>query len=189
MYQPRHFVSWSPLYVPTRTIRDTSDATCCVSFAFLEFFPAAIFKSHSRAATQETWRGFLANKNACLVLLPRREALACPNTKEKTRTRKTEQTACVTSPNCARILETAKFLFERRLRVYAKIIIALSGFLPRIGLSPARPRGPRERLYYSKNQGGEFAATKVKLADGTSASAEATKKNAPQRKVGARRRM
>ena len=36
---------------------------------------------------------------------------------------------------------------------------------------------------------GDFAADKVKRADGTSASAEATKKNAPQRKVGSRRRM
>ena len=31
---------------------------------------------------------------------------------------------------------------------------------------------------------GDFAADKVKRADGTSASAEATNKNAPQRKVG-----
>ena len=29
------------------------------------------------------------NKNACLVLLPQNEALACPKVKEKTRTRKT----------------------------------------------------------------------------------------------------
>ena len=36
---------------------------------------------------------------------------------------------------------------------------------------------------------GVFAADKVKRADGTAASADAMKKNAPQRKVGPRRRV
>jgi hypothetical protein len=42
----------------------------------------------------------------------------------------------VTSSNSVRTIKTAKFSLERRLRVYAKIIIALSGFLPRIGCFP-----------------------------------------------------
>ena len=42
----------------------------------------------------------------------------------------------MTSSNSVRTIKTAKFSLERRLRVYAKIIIALSGFLPRIGCFP-----------------------------------------------------
>ena len=38
------------------------------------------------------------------------------------------------------LIETAKFRLERRLRVYAKIIFALSGFLPRFGYSPQGTR-------------------------------------------------
>ena len=45
-----------------------------------------------------------------------------------------------------------------------------------------------ERLRRGRNRGG-FAAGKVKRAAGTAASADATKKNAPQRKVGPRRRV
>ena len=106
-------------------------------------------------------------RNACLVLLPPGEALACPNKKEKRQGHaRRYKTACATSSNSALVLETAKFRPERHLRVSAKYLIHLGGISPPPRLSPRSAPAPRERkaVYHKSPRlwGERFTSEKIR---------------------------
>ena len=86
------------------------------------------------------------------------------------------------------VLAKSEALRNFRAKICHSIQLLLNIRL-RCGRNRISPDDRREEPRSGRYAGCGFAADKVKRADGTSASAGATKKNAPQRKVGSRRRV